>query len=155
MRQMSTFQFISKNESQTQKLAAKLARHLRQGDCLALVGDFGSGKTTFVKGLACGLGIKKNQYVASPSFVILKIYKGRFPVYHFDLYRLSRLRDFEDIGLSEFSGGEGISIVEWADRSEDFGIPWAMRIEFSVTGPNERRLKFSILSKRLKNIFKK
>lgn len=151
---MSTFQTISNSEAQTQRLGVKLARCIKRGDCVALVGDFGSGKTVFVRGLARGLGVKKNQYVASPSFVILKIYQGRLAIHHFDLYRLSHLRDFEDIGLLEFLGGEGVSVVEWAQRLEDLKIPWTLKIEFSVLDSGARRLKFFSADKSLKRLLK-
>jgi tRNA threonylcarbamoyladenosine biosynthesis protein TsaE len=146
--------FDSTSDSMTQKFAKKLAKHLKQGDCLALIGDFGAGKTTFVKGLAKGLRIGCDQYVSSPSFVILKVYQGKLPLYHFDLYRLSHLKDFDDIGLDEFLSGRGVSVVEWADRTENLHIPWGLRIEFIVSGQSSRRLKLYGRSARLKKILK-
>ncbi len=119
---MKSIKFVSHSEEQTQLLAKRLAQGLKKNDCLALVGDFGTGKTTFVRGLVEGLAVRKKNFVCSPSFVILKIYQGRLPIYHFDLYRLNGERDLEDIGFSEFITSGGISAIEWADRIKG-GLP--------------------------------
>jgi len=147
--------FISQSEKETMDLAQRLAKKLSSCDCLALVGDFGSGKTTFVKGLAAGLGFKKKSYVTSPSFVILKIYRARLPLYHFDLYRLKSLKDMESAGLGEFTEARGISVIEWADRCLDFLPPGHLKLEFSVLGPNRRAIKFTTKNKRLIGVLKK
>ena len=80
-------QIITTSERQTQDIAAKLAKCLKPGDVLALIGNLGSGKTVFVKGMVSGLGISKSK-VLSPTFVLMRQYKGKMTVNHFDLYRL-------------------------------------------------------------------
>ncbi|PIY82926.1 MAG: tRNA (adenosine(37)-N6)-threonylcarbamoyltransferase complex ATPase subunit type 1 TsaE, partial [Candidatus Omnitrophica bacterium CG_4_10_14_0_8_um_filter_44_12] len=134
--------FISNSEKETLGLASRIAANIKKNDCLALVGDFGSGKTVFVKGLAQGLGTFKKTYVCSPSFVILKIYPGRLPIYHFDLYRLNHARDLQNIGLFEFMSAGGVSVIEWADKIKKLLPKGCLRIEFLVLGPGRRSIKF-------------
>ena len=118
---------------------------MEKGDVLALVGELGSGKTTFVKGLAEGLGISSEQ-VNSPSFVICQEYQGRLPLYHFDLHRMTGETDLarleSEVGLSDYLEGDGISVIEWADRAESL-LPQAyLKIHFSISGDNARQLFF-------------
>ncbi|MFA5485577.1 MAG: tRNA (adenosine(37)-N6)-threonylcarbamoyltransferase complex ATPase subunit type 1 TsaE [Bacilli bacterium] len=102
--------FKSKNELETLTLGEKLATLLKVGDVILLTGDLGAGKTTITKGIARGLNIEEK--VNSPTFNIMKIYlKGTTPLFHIDAYRLEDNQD--DIGLDEFIGGEGITVIEW------------------------------------------
>lgn len=94
----------------------RLAGLLKAGDLLALTGELGSGKTTFTKGVARGLGVANPEYVNSPSFVLIKEYKGKIDLYHFDLYRLDELCQMEYIGLQEYLNGDGIVVIEWAEK---------------------------------------
>lgn len=109
------FQYISKNTEQTKEFAKNLAKHLKQSDVIALEGDLGAGKTTFTKGLAEGLEIKKN--VNSPTFTIIKEYQGLMPLYHMDVYRLED--SDEDLGFDEYFEGMGVTVVEWAHLIKD------------------------------------
>src|SRR5574342_1334612 len=104
------FEYISKSTDDTKKFAKRLASQLKPGDVIALEGDLGAGKTTFTKGLAEGLDIKKN--VNSPTFTIIKEYQGTMPLYHMDVYRLED--SYEDLGFDEYFEGNGITVVEWA-----------------------------------------
>ncbi len=149
------FVYVSESEAQTRALAARIAAGLRANDCLALTGDFGSGKTVFVKGLAEGLKVRKKQYVCSPSFVILKIYQGRRPLYHFDLYRLGRSRDFEDIGLAEYLRAGGVAAVEWAQRARSFFPDDTLFVSLRVRGRHRRVLRFSTRSRRLRRVLRR
>ncbi|MRX56703.1 tRNA (adenosine(37)-N6)-threonylcarbamoyltransferase complex ATPase subunit type 1 TsaE [Bacillus idriensis] len=95
----------------TTKLAVRLGELVNPGDVITLEGDLGAGKTTFTKGLAKGMGIRKN--VNSPTFTIMKEYRdGRLPLYHMDVYRMEDSE--EDLGFDEFFEGEGVTVVEWA-----------------------------------------
>ena len=152
-----TVTFVSNSEKETLCLAVKIAANIKKNDCLALVGNFGSGKTVFVKGLACGLGTLKKIYVCSPSFVILKTYPGRLPIYHFDLYRLNHARDLENIGLFEFMSAGGVSVIEWANKIKQLLLPKrCLRIEFFVLGLSIRSIKFcgsaAVLTRFLKRV---
>src|SRR5690606_38165727 len=113
-----------------------------------LEGDLGAGKTTFTKGLAKGLGVKRN--VNSPTFTIVKQYKGRLPLYHMDVYRLEH--SDEDIGFSEYFDGEGVSVVEWAQFIEEY-LP-EERLEVTIRSIDEqtRKIEFHAIGDRYLNI---
>ncbi len=152
---MSFLKYNSENEKETRRFARKLAKGLKENDSLALIGDFGSGKTTFVRGLAEGMGLKKKGYVCSPSFVILKIYNGRLPIYHFDLYRLNREVDAEAVGLSEFFEAGGVAVVEWAEKVKSFLPDYSLVIKFFNYGNKSRELHFFSDDIRLRKAVKK
>jgi tRNA threonylcarbamoyladenosine biosynthesis protein TsaE len=107
---MSAYEFMTICPEQTTEFAARLAEQLQENDVLTLEGDLGAGKTTFTKGLAKGLGVRRN--VNSPTFTIIKEYQGRLPLYHMDVYRLDD--SFEDLGFDEYFNGGGVTVVEWA-----------------------------------------
>jgi len=104
---------------ETEAFGRRLGAHLRAGDVVALVGPMGAGKTVLARGLALGAGA--TGYIASPSFVVIREYAGPLHVYHIDLYRLEEAHDIAYLGLDDLIGGEGIAIVEWADRA-----PWLL-----------------------------
>ncbi len=109
---------VSESVGQTEAVAAALAATLRGGDCLALHGDLGAGKTQFVRGLVRGLG-GNPRAVSSPTFVLLNVYEGgRLPVFHLDAYRVGGGDDFEAIGFGELLEQGGVVVVEWAGRVE-------------------------------------
>lgn len=103
-----------------------MAKKLPKGSILALSGDLGAGKTTFVQGLAQGLGIKEP--IQSPTFVILNIYEG---LYHFDLYRLKSEQDFSSLGFEEYFQKDGLCAIEWPDRIERILPPQTVYIDFN------------------------
>src|SRR4051794_6798276 len=112
---MNQFELITKDSVETSHFAARLAELLQPGDVIALEGDLGAGKTTFTKGLAKGLEIKKT--VNSPTFTIIKEYHGRLPLYHMDVYRVAD--SYEDLGFDEYFEGDGVTVVEWAHLIEE------------------------------------
>ncbi len=102
------------SSEETTLLGRKLAKLLSPGDLVCLIGELGAGKTHFAKGIAIGLGIK--DIVTSPTFTLIKEYEGRLPFYHMDAYRLDGAEDLEDLGYGEYFYGEGVTLIEWADR---------------------------------------
>ncbi len=129
------------NEKDTEKFGFELAKVLKQGDVIALVGDLGTGKTALTKYIAKGIGIKG--VITSPTFTIVKEYnEGRLPLYHFDVYRVEDIDEMYEIGYEEYFFGKGVSIVEWADKIEEI-IPKKAKIIFIEYGdnPNERIYK--------------
>ncbi|WP_227939917.1 tRNA (adenosine(37)-N6)-threonylcarbamoyltransferase complex ATPase subunit type 1 TsaE [Alkalihalobacillus deserti] len=106
---MEEWSLITESPNATMELAEKLGEIVQPGDVITLEGDLGAGKTSFTKGLAKGLGVKR--VVKSPTFTIIKEYKGRIPLYHMDVYRMED--DTEDLGLEEYFYGEGVSVIEW------------------------------------------
>lgn len=101
---------VTHSAEETMRLAERLGRFVQAGDVITLEGDLGAGKTSFTKGLAKGLGVKR--VVNSPTFTIIKEYQGRIPLYHMDVYRLED--DAEELGLEEYFYGDGVSVIEWA-----------------------------------------
>ena len=107
--------FISRSVAETVAYGGRRAQSLHAGDVLALAGDLGTGKTQFVKGLVAGLG--GNDEVTSPTFALIHEYtSGRLPVYHLDFYRLNHRNELRHLGLEDYFDGEGVCVIEWADR---------------------------------------
>ena len=128
-------ELIIRNENDTRDFAYEMAKDLKAGDVIALVGDLGTGKTTLTQYLAKALGIE--EYITSPTFNIVSEYhSGRLPLYHFDVYRLCDIEDMYEIGYEEYFFGDGVSIVEWADMVEEL-IPENAKIIFIDYGSNE------------------
>ncbi len=142
------------DESQTKDIAAKLAGYLNAQDVLALYGDLGSGKTTFVKGIARGLNIKEKQ-VISPSFVLIRQYKGKLPLYHIDLYRLDYLEQVELLGYEEYFYGDGVCCIEWADKIEELLPREYLEIGIKFLSEHKRKITFKSKSDRYNNIIEK
>jgi len=110
------------------------------GDLFLLVGKLGSGKTCLTQGIAWGLGIR--DYAQSPSFVIMRELYGRLPLYHIDLYRLNHLEEIEDLGLDDYLYGNGVSVVEWAEKGIKLLPAESLTIEIGYLNPNKRNLHF-------------
>jgi tRNA threonylcarbamoyladenosine biosynthesis protein TsaE len=122
----------------TEAVAAELARSLRGGECVALYGDLGAGKTQFVRGVVRGLGADPHS-VSSPTFVLLNVYEsGRLKVFHLDAYRVRGPGDFEDIGFAELLEQRGVVVVEWAERVEELLPVRRINVRIDPTGKNSR-----------------
>ncbi len=104
----------SHSPEQTQLLGSYLGELAQENDIFLLTGDLGTGKTCLVQGIARGLGIK--EYAFSPSFVLVREYHGRLPLYHIDLYRLDHMAEIADLGLEEYLCNNGVCVVEWAEK---------------------------------------
>ena len=110
----------SKSPEQTLYWGELLGMFLKEGDVIALIGELGTGKTTLTQGIAYGLRVGKECYVTSPTFTIINEYKGRVPVYHLDFYRIESPSEIKNLGLEEYLFGEGVAIIEWAEKIEEF-----------------------------------
>lgn len=128
--------------TETIALAQKLAIYLKPGDVITLAGDLGAGKTTFAKGIANGLGVKRT--VSSPTFTIVKEYEGEIPFYHMDAYRLEN--SDEDIGFSEYFNGNGVSVVEWAQFIETYLPADLLNINITYVDELTRKITFTATS---------
>ncbi len=106
---MADWTIVTESPEETMRIAWNLGQLVQEGDVITLEGDLGAGKTSFTKGLAKGLGVKR--VVKSPTFTIIKEYQGRLPLYHMDVYRMED--EDEDLGLDEYFYGEGVSVIEW------------------------------------------
>lgn len=128
--------FISKNTDDTEYLAKKVAEKLKGGDVILLNGDLGAGKTTFTKGLAKALSI--DEVVTSPTFTFMKEYKGKFDLYHFDMYRVEDEDELYELGLNEYLYMQGICVIEW-NKFEDIKNP--IVVDIKVLDDESRRFE--------------
>jgi len=151
--------YITNSEQETFKLAKKFAKTLKGGETLCLIGDLGSGKTAFVKGLAKGLGV--DNIITSPTFVLMKVYNipvmekaanpsgamrhlplVRGELVHIDVYRLSNGADLEAIGVKDyFNNPSAIVVIEWADRVRAIWPQNCLEINFQTLAGDEREIK--------------
>ena len=131
--------FISNSASETEAIGRQFAKELDAGSILALKGELGSGKTQFTKGLVAGL--ESSVPVTSPTFTIIHEYPGgRLPVYHFDFFRLEDQESVARLGLDDYLFGDGISVIEWADRFPEFIPEEACWILFEIKSENARAI---------------
>lgn len=124
---------------ETERLGRWLGERLQPGDFVALVGDLGAGKTQLAGGILAGLGVERTG--GSPTFTLLWEYQGRLPVYHWDVYRLHSPAELDDLGYEEYFYGNGVNVVEWAERVESLWPDHSLRIALAY-GPddNDREL---------------
>jgi tRNA threonylcarbamoyladenosine biosynthesis protein TsaE len=133
--------FETHSADETRALAAALGARLRPGDVVWLVGDLGAGKTTWTQGLALGLGLPPDEPVNSPTFTLVAEHPGgRVPLYHFDVYRLADSSGLYDLAFDEYLGGDGVVVIEWADRVADALPPDRLDIALTPLGPDARRI---------------
>jgi len=109
--------YNSFSQENTESLGDKMAQRAAVGAVYALIGDLAAGKTAFARGFARGLGVDAE--ITSPTFGILNEYRGRLPLYHFDVYRICHAQEMEDTGYEEYFYGDGVCLVEWADLIEE------------------------------------
>ena len=127
---------------ETQLLSEQLGRLLQPGDVIALLGELGSGKTLFSKGLARGLQVPETFYITSPTFAIINEYPGRIPFYHLDLYRLSTSAELSELGLRDILYGRGAVAVEWAERLGEDLPEDRLQLHLEFRGETGRSLTF-------------
>jgi tRNA threonylcarbamoyladenosine biosynthesis protein TsaE len=147
---MKRYELVMHSAEETMQFAAKLAQKLKEKDVIALEGDLGAGKTTFTKGLAKGLGIERT--ISSPTFTIVKEYKGRLPLYHMDVYRLEDT--FEDLGFDEYFDGDGVTVVEWAHLIKPQLPDELLYIHLYHHGELERKIVIEPIGKRYEQLCK-
>ncbi|MCX7623562.1 MAG: tRNA (adenosine(37)-N6)-threonylcarbamoyltransferase complex ATPase subunit type 1 TsaE [Thermomicrobium sp.] len=148
---------VSHSPDQTRQFAATLARHLRGGDVLLLQGPLGSGKTTFVQGLARGLGVR--EYVQSPTFILVMEHRGTLSdgtpirLYHIDLYRLEEARELATFGLEDcLSDPAGITVIEWSERLPEHWVDEYLVVRFEPLADTKRRLAFFPVGERAREL---
>ena len=134
--------YISDSPSKTERTGREFASGLPGGSVVALVGQLGAGKTQFVKGLVAEIGASAE--VTSPTFTLVHEYiGGRMPVYHFDFFRLEDRQSAERLGLDEYLFGDGISVIEWADKFPELIPPGARWISFESKSETDRLITIS------------
>ena len=133
---MNRLELISHSPEQTQKFGVRIGELALAGDTFLLVGALGTGKTCLTQGIAWGLNIK--EYALSPSFVIMRELYGRLPLYHIDLYRLEHIEEIAELGLDDYLYGNGVCVVEWAEKGLDILPTEHLLIEISYLSDTER-----------------
>jgi tRNA threonylcarbamoyladenosine biosynthesis protein TsaE len=142
-----SIQRTSDSEEETQTLGRALGEILEPGIVVGLVGNLGAGKTRFVQAICAGLEVDTSQ-VNSPTFVLIQEYEGRLPVYHFDTYRLRDTDEFLELGADEYMHGDGVCLIEWADRMNDVLPKDRLTIHIEIRTETSRSLTFTASGKR-------
>ena len=143
----------SRSPHETNLWGRRLASLLEGGELLGLIGDLGSGKTVFIKGLASGLSLREED-ILSPTFTMIQEHHGRFPLYHIDLYRLEEAT-LDDLGLREYLFSQGVAAVEWFERLRGGADMEFLSVRISYAGANLRRIEFSAVDTRHAQIISK
>jgi tRNA threonylcarbamoyladenosine biosynthesis protein TsaE len=128
----------TRSAEETRAIGAALASLLEPGDVLSLTGDLGAGKTTLVQGAARGLGVRDP--VVSPTFTLVREYRGTVPIYHLDVYRLDRIQDVMDLGFEEMIDQGGVTFVEWGDAIDSLLPEDHLQVELELPDETDRRL---------------
>jgi tRNA threonylcarbamoyladenosine biosynthesis protein TsaE len=134
--------YLSPSVEKTLWLGQQLGMQLTSGDCIALMGDLGGGKTWFTKGVAMGLDIGP-EWVVSPTFTLVNEYRGRYQLFHIDLYRLTNKTEIIALDLESYLSDEGIVVIEWADRWPGELPEETIQVEFRMVDEHTRELRFS------------
>ena len=133
---------ITRSVDETVALGKRVGAYVAAGDFISLVGELGSGKTQFTRGIAAGLDVEPAIPVTSPTFTLMNVYNGRLSLYHFDLYRLSGDQDAVDLGFEDYFFGSGVCVVEWAERLRDLLPDERMTVSFATLDENVRSISF-------------
>ena len=128
---------------ETIQLGQFIGEILRPGSVIGLCGELGTGKTHLIKGLAMGLGVDDRYYVTSPSFTIINEYPGRIPLNHFDLYRLGETDQMEELGYEEYFYGEGVTVIEWAEKVLPLLPENRLMVEITHLSENWRKFRIT------------
>jgi len=131
---------VTNSAKETIRAGERLAKKLRPGDIVALTGNLGSGKTTFTKGLGKGLGVKDPRRINSPTFVLIKEHNGKVPLYHLDLYRMDDLKEIENLAIEEYIYGNGITVIEWAEKIKRILPGKRVSVKFKIKGGTKREV---------------
>ena len=145
---MNSLELISRSPEQTQQLGRRIGEHALPGDVFLLLGELGTGKTCLTQGIARGLGIQ--EYVLSPTFVIMRELYGRLPLYHIDLYRLDNIEESMELGLDDYLYGNGVCVVEWAEKALSIlpGKRFLVNIGYLPDTDTERSLRMEAKGQR-------
>ncbi|MCL6640654.1 MAG: tRNA (adenosine(37)-N6)-threonylcarbamoyltransferase complex ATPase subunit type 1 TsaE [Candidatus Rokubacteria bacterium] len=129
---------VSRAPAETEAAGEALGRTLGPGDVVALTGELGAGKTCFIQGLVRGLGVTTP--ATSPTFVLVNEYRGRLPVHHVDAYRTAGAAELADIGLEELMGGEGVTVIEWAEKAAPLLPARTIHVHIAGVGDEPREI---------------
>lgn len=134
---------VTGEAEETRRVGIAIGRQAQAGDIIACYGALGAGKTTFVQGLATGLGVGADAYVRSPTFALVHMYYGRINLYHFDFYRLSSPADVEGIGFDEYVDAQGVVVIEWADKFMSLLPPERLEVFIHIADLGKRVVRWT------------
>ena len=145
-------EFVSPSPETTFEYGRMLGSLLLAGDVVALSGDLGAGKTCFVQGVSIGVGVLERSQITSPTFTLIQEYQGRLPIYHFDVYRLNREEDLYELGFEEYFYGEGITLIEWAERIPSCLPDEHLAIDLQIEPDLTRRIRLTAVGNRYNDV---
>ena len=147
-------QITTHSVAETQQLGQTLGAGIHQAIIIALTGDLGSGKTTFVQGLAKGLDVSEKYYITSPTFTLINEYPGRHPLFHVDLYRVEHSPELKEIGLDEILQENAVIAIEWAERLPEDMLFCHIKLRLRMISENSRRIDIFAYGHRAGNLLK-
>ena len=151
---ISELKLISRNPDDTLEIGRIVGEELAAGDVVALIGDLGTGKTCFTQGIARALDVSEEYCITSPTFTLINEYPGRINLYHMDMYRISDARETLDMGFEDYLTGEGICVVEWAEKIAHMLPEEAVFVHITYIDENERDLILAGCMEKMKRIAK-
>ncbi len=143
---------ITRSAAETAALGRRVGELLQPGDFVILTGELGTGKTQFARGVALGLAVDPTLPVTSPTYTLMNVYRGRCPLYHFDLYRLAGDDDAAELGFAEYFHGDGVCLVEWAERLRAEMPAERLTVTIHHAGDDLRRLDFEASGDRYREL---
>ncbi|HEX6439675.1 MAG TPA: tRNA (adenosine(37)-N6)-threonylcarbamoyltransferase complex ATPase subunit type 1 TsaE, partial [Candidatus Binatia bacterium] len=133
---------ISRSAEHTRRLGVRLGKLLQGGEIVGLIGELGTGKTCFVRGLTEGLGVSQETWIRSPTFTLVNEYHGRLPIYHIDLYRIDSTGELEELNLREYLYSNGVSLIEWFEYFPAGEVDDHLAIQLAYREGSKRQLTF-------------
>jgi tRNA threonylcarbamoyladenosine biosynthesis protein TsaE len=152
---MGSWSVVTCSPQQTKSWGKRVGKLLEGGEIIGLIGELGSGKTCFVRGLAEGVGVGREAWIRSPTFTLINEYHGRLPVYHIDLYRLGDRHELEGLGLRDYLYSDGASVIEWFDHLSDDEVEEYLEIRIAHRAGSERELFFTAYGERYEKLITK
>jgi tRNA threonylcarbamoyladenosine biosynthesis protein TsaE len=149
---MASWRVLTRSPRQTINWGVKLGKLLQGGEIIALIGELGTGKTCFVRGVTQGLDVSSDAWIRSPTFTLINEYHGRLPVYHIDLYRVETRNQLEGLNLREYLYSDGVSLIEWFDHLPADEVDEYLELRIAYTGSAKRELNFTPHGERYQKI---
>jgi tRNA threonylcarbamoyladenosine biosynthesis protein TsaE len=149
---MASWSVVSSSARQTRAWGKRLGKLLRGGEIVGLMGELGTGKTCFVRGMAEGLDVDSEAWIRSPTFTLINEYLGRLPVFHIDLYRIGSREELEGLNLREYLYSEGVSVIEWFDHLPAGEVDECLELTIAYAAAGKRKLKFTARGERYEKV---
>jgi tRNA threonylcarbamoyladenosine biosynthesis protein TsaE len=149
---MASWKVLTRSPRQTISWGAKLGKLLQGGEIIALIGELGTGKTCFVRGVAQGLEVGGDAWIRSPTFTLINEYHGRLPVYHIDLYRIETRSQLEGLNLIEYLYSDGVSLIEWFEHLPAGDADEHLELRIAYANGAKRELMFTAHGERYERI---